>query len=121
MVASGAVTAKARFRAHARRNVRLRVVVWHPRAGWQREAEVTNLGFGGTCVWLTEPLAVGDKVTVSFVAPTLWDPLALPGRVAWVGPATRIETGRAGVAFEPKDPAAVFALFELMGTLTYEI
>jgi Tfp pilus assembly protein PilZ len=100
--------------------VRLSVVVWHPRAGWQREAEVCDLGFGGACIRLTEMLVVGDRVTVSFVAPTLWDPLAIPARVAWVGPATRTEPAKAGVAFEPKEASAMFALFELMGTLSYD-
>ncbi len=114
------MTEQARFRAHARRKVRLRVVVWHPRGGWQREAEVSNLSIGGACVLAKDPLSVGDRVTLSFVAPTLWDPLAIQGKVAWVGPATRLEPARAGVAFEARDPSALFALFELMGSLAYE-
>jgi PilZ domain len=114
------VTVVARFRAHARRKVRLRGVLWHPRAGWQREADVADLGLGGACVRLLETLTVGDRVTLSLVAPTLWDPLAIPGRIAWVGPVTRLEPARAGMAFEPKDAASMFALFELMGTLAYE-
>jgi PilZ domain len=114
------VTEQARFRAHARRKVRLRVVVWHPRAGWQREADVRDLGIGGACLMLKDPLSVGDRVTVSFVAPTLWDPLAIQGRVAWVGPPTFVELSRAGVAFDARDPSALFALFELMGTLDYD-
>jgi hypothetical protein len=120
VIASAQVTAVPRFRAHARRKVRLRGVLWHPRAGWQREAEVANLGLGGACVRLMETLIVGDKVTLSLVTPTLWDPLGVPGRIAWVGPATRLEPGRAGVAFEPTDAAAVFALFEMLGALQYE-
>jgi hypothetical protein len=114
------VTEQARFRAHARRKVRLRVVVWHPRAGWQREADVSDLSVGGACLLAKDALSVGDRVTLSFVAPTLWDPLAIQGRVAWVEAPTRPETSRAGVAFEARDPAALFALFELMGSLAYE-
>jgi hypothetical protein len=94
--------------------VRLRVVVWHPRAGWQREAEVSDLSVGGACLLAKDALAVGDRVTLSFVAPTLWDPLAIQGKVAWV------RASRAGVAFEARDPSALFALFELMGSLAYE-
>lgn len=69
---------------------------------------------------LKESLSVGDRVTLSLVAPTLWDPLAIPGRIAWVGPPTRVEPARAGVAFEPKEAGSVFALFELMVTLAYD-
>jgi len=120
VIASLHVTAVARFRAHARRKVRLRGVLWHPRAGWQREAEVVDLGLGGACVRLMGTLITGDQVTLSLVAPTLWDPLAIPGRIAWAGPPTRVEPARAGVAFEPKDARGMFALFEMMGTLAYE-
>jgi Tfp pilus assembly protein PilZ len=114
------VTAEARFRAHARRKVRLRVVVWHPHAGWQSEADVLNLGLGGACVSLGETPAVGDRVTVAFVTPTLWDPLQLAARVAWIGPATRVEAARAGLAFEPREQGTLYALYELMSTLGYE-
>ena len=114
------MTAVARFRAHARRKVRLRGVLSHAVAGWQRDAEIADLGLGGACVKLSETLAVGDRVTLLLVAPTLWDPLAIPGRVAWVGPPTRLEPARAGVAFEPTDAGSIFALFELMGTLSYD-
>lgn len=120
MVLSRRVTEQPRFRAHARRKVRLRVVVWHPRAGWQREADVSNLSVGGACLLAKEPLSAGDRVTLSFVAPTLWDPLAIQGRVAWVRPAILAEPSRAGVAFEARDPSALFALFELMGSLAYD-
>jgi hypothetical protein len=109
--------APVRYRIHGRRKVNLRVVVWHPRAGWQREADVHDVSLGGACVSLNETLAEGDRVTISFVAPTLWDPLSMNARVVWVGPGTRIDAGRAGVRFEPKDAATVFALFELVGTL----
>jgi hypothetical protein len=121
MVPSPPVSAdRARYRAHARRKVRLRAVVQHVKAGWQRDAIVKDLGLGGACVLVAESMAVGDKVTLSFVAPTLWDPLQIAGRVAWVGPATHLEPPRAGIAFTPRESAAVIALFELMSTLAYE-
>lgn len=106
-----------RFRAHGRRKVRLRVIVWHPRAGWQREAEVVDIGLTGACVALNEPLAPGDRVTISFVAPTLWDPLTMPARIVWVGRGTRLEAVRAGAVFEPKAASDVLALFEMIGSL----
>jgi hypothetical protein len=99
--------------------VRLRVVVWHPHAGWQRDVEVQNIGFGGACVHVADPLALRDDVTLSFVAPSLWDPLAMPGRVAWISPATHVEGARAGIAFLPKEAHGMLALFELLAGLTY--
>ncbi len=81
---------------------------------------MSDLSVGGACLLTREALSEGDRVTLSFVAPTLWDPLAIQGKVAWVGPATRAEPPRAGVAFEARDPSALFALFELMGSLAYE-
>jgi hypothetical protein len=104
---------------HRRRSVRLRAVVTHPSAGWQRDAQVLNLGLGGACLALQEIVVPGERVHVSFVAPTLWDPLALPARVAWTLPPTQHESMRVGVSFEPPDAAAVYALFELMSTLAF--
>ena len=118
------------FRAHARRSVRLRALVTHVGEGWQRQGEVVNLGLGGACVVVDEMLAEGDVISLSFTAPTLWDPLVLRGRVAWVAPrpmgrspsvpAPALEPTRAGVAFEHKTPAGVLALFELVNTISYE-
>ena len=106
------------FRAHARRDVRLRALVTHVSAGWQRQAAVENMGLGGARVLLDERVAPGDSLTLSFTAPTLWDPLLLRARVAWVdagGPPRRV-----GLAFEHKGPEAVFALYELIVALGYE-
>jgi hypothetical protein len=100
------------FRAHARHAVRMHAIVTHVSAGWQRQAQVQNVGLGGACVVVDEPLAAGDAITLSFTAPTLWDPLLLRGRVAWVGGASR----RAGVAFEHRAADAAFALYELIAS-----
>jgi hypothetical protein len=100
--------------------VRLRVIVWHPRAGWQREADVLDIGLGGTAVSLPEPLATGDHVSVSFVAPSRWDPLAMGARVAWVRPATRKTAAHAGLAFEPAEAEAMLAIFELVASAGFE-
>ncbi len=105
------------FRAHARHAVRMHAFVTHVSDGWQRQAQVQNVGLGGACVVVDEPLAKGDAVTLSFTAPALWDPLLLRGRVAWVAaPASR----RAGVAFEHRAADAAFALYELISSLGYE-
>ena len=93
-------------------------IVTHLQAGWQHPAAVVNIGLGGACVLIDDALAIGDVVTLSFTAPTLWDPLVLRARVAWVGPASGPRA--AGVAFEHKATDAVFALYELIVTLGYE-
>ena len=102
------------FRANARRNVRLRARVTHIHAGWQREVEIVDLGLGGACLVLDEFLSAGDPVSISFVSPTLWDPLLVRARVAWVQTATSLREARAGIAFEHKSAASVLALFELV-------
>jgi hypothetical protein len=99
--------------------VRLRALVTHVRLGWQRHAQVVDLGLGGARFVIDELLEVGEIVTLSFVAPTLWDPLVLRARVAWVAldeaPARRV-----GVAFDHKSATAALALFELVATTSYE-
>jgi hypothetical protein len=105
------------FRAHPRREVRLRAVISQPASGWHGEASVYNLSLGGAGVTLSEALPEGERVAVSFLAPSLWDPLTLPARVAWIRAATPQEPTTAGLAFEPKDPLSVLALFELVSTL----
>jgi hypothetical protein len=108
----------APFRAHARKTVRIASIVTHTQAGWQEQAVVENLGLGGARIRVENPLAVGDVVTLSLTAPTLWDPLVLHGRVAWV--ASHGGPWAAGVAFEHKATDAIFALYELIVSLGYE-
>ena len=114
------------FRHFPRQPVNLRASIAHPMAGWQRDIEVIDLGIAGA--GLASPLLLagsteglprfgegfalseGERVTLSFHAPNLWDPLTLTARVAWV----KAESGRAGVAFEHKSPPSVYALFELL-------
>jgi hypothetical protein len=109
-----------RFRQHARRQVRMKANVVSSRAGWERDARVQNLGFGGACIEIGEALTPGDRVTVSFVTPNLWDPLLISAVVCWVKPGPGMEPGRAGLKFEFSHSATVFALFELLGTLDFE-
>jgi hypothetical protein len=106
------------FRAHPRFDARLRVLLTHVHSGWQRHAPVENVGLGGARVLVDERVAVGDSVTLSFTAPTLWDPLVLRARIAWVAPGD--PPYRAGLAFEHKSPEAVIALHELIATMAYE-
>lgn len=99
---------KARFRAHARKLVRLAAVLAHREKGWQRDVIVFDLGLGGACVEASDVLGVGDRVEVSFVTPDRWDPLQVPARVAWTADA------RAGLAFEYASPESTWGVFELL-------
>ena len=101
---------RPRFRAHARKLVRLAAVLAHRERGWQRDVIVFDLGLGGACVEGSEVLGVGDRVQVSFVTADRWDPLQIPARVAWTTPA------RAGLAFEHASPEATWGIFELLAT-----
>jgi hypothetical protein len=92
----------------------------HVQAGWQRYVNIENIGLGGARALLEDKVAPGDTVTLSFTAPTLWDPLVLRSRVAWLSPSTSGAPRRVGLAFEHKSPEAVFALYELIATLGYE-
>jgi hypothetical protein len=109
-------------------------LVTHVQAGWSQQVAVENIGLGGARLVLDAPvghglasglasgppsgIAIGDALTLSFTAPTLWDPLVLGARVAWLAPGSGPRA--AGVAFEHKATDAVFALYELIVTLGYE-
>lgn len=118
--AFGGGSGSGQFRAHARRSARLRALVTHLSEGWQRNADIVNIGLGGACLLIDETLAVDDAISLSFTAPTLWDPLVLRARVAWIEPPRALQPMRAGVAFEHKNAAAALALFELVNTTSYE-
>src|SRR5204862_4190966 len=123
---------------HERRAVRVAVSLQHAETGWQRDAQVTNLGLGGACVELpptaVDPrnpygavvftgteVSLGDTLLIGFVAPSLWDPLEVRARVAWVRARTdHRDVLRFGVAFEHADPPTVMSLFDLMTSLDYE-
>jgi hypothetical protein len=89
-------------------------------AGWQQSAVIVNLSLGGACAVLDERISVDDTVTLSFIAPTLWDPLVLRARVAWVGAASGPGLKRSGVTFDHKSASAMLALFELIAASGYE-
>lgn len=99
---------RPRFRAHARKAVRLAAILVHRDRGWQRDVIVFDLGLGGACVEGNDVLAVGDRVSVAFVTADRWDPLQIAARVAWVA------QGRAGLAFEYASPESTWGVFELL-------
>lgn len=108
------------FRAHTRRHLRAKATLLHQGQGWDRDAVVVDLGFGGACVEVGEVLSPGDRVTLSLVAPNLWDPLLVSGQVAWVRPGNGLAVTAAGVAFDLVHPTTLWAIFEMMGALDYD-
>ncbi|MBX3185810.1 MAG: PilZ domain-containing protein [Labilithrix sp.] len=118
------------FRAHDRRPVRLAVHIAGQRSGAERQAHVIDLSIAGAGIETEEPLVPGDRLSVTFATPTMWDPLVLTAVVAWAhSPRFTAEVdafgrprsiARAGLAFEYPDPSAVLAMFEMLATLGYE-
>lgn len=124
------MAARDHFRAHARRRVDLDATLRGRDAAFSHAARVRDLGLGGACVEVGDPTS-GDArpaagverenaITLEVMAPTLWDPLLLTGRIAWVRRGTPGRPTRAGVRFEHRDPASLFALFQLLGAHIYD-
>jgi hypothetical protein len=132
------MAARDHFRAHGRRRVDLDATLRGREGGFSHVARVRDLGLGGACVELGEPgdpsrvllpgearsVGVGVEreasVTLEVMAPTLWDPLLLGGRIAWVRRGAPGRPTRAGVRFEHREPASLYALFQLLGAHVYD-
>ena len=72
-----------------------------------------DLGMGGARVRCTDPLSEGDLAELTLSAPSLWEPLSLPVRVAWVR--DELE-GRVvmGLHFQPNSGIQLLVLAELL-------
>jgi PilZ domain-containing protein len=81
---------------------------------------ILNLSLAGACIESTAPFGKGARVMLEIVAPTLWDPLVLRGRVVWTsdsgGPSPR-----AGLHFEHQEAGHAFALYELLSAQGYDM
>lgn len=117
------------FRAHSRRRTDLRAVLRDHTGALAHGAQIKNLGLGGACVELSGGVAdlmsrggfdLEASVTLEVTAPSLWDPLTLRGKVAWIRHASPGSPTRAGLRFEHRDAGALYALFQLLGTHGYE-
>jgi hypothetical protein len=140
--AAGAEPA-SHFRAHGRRLVRLNVTLRAERAvtpqpigspqppgDWERSGTIVDLTLAGAGVETDEPLVLGERVSVAFATPTLWDPLILTAVVAWANPARHIQgvdmlgrprsSARAGLAFDYPTPDATLAMFEMLVAIGFE-
>ena len=119
------MAARDHFRAHARRRVDLDATLRGRGGGFSHDARVRDLGLGGACVEISElqgaaGLEREGVVTLEVMAPTLWDPLLLGGRIAWIRRGGQGRPTRAGVRFEHRDPGALYALFQLLGAHVYD-
>jgi hypothetical protein len=110
--------------------VRLGVVLRSERGGWERSATIIDIHIAGAGIETDEPLQRGERVTVAFATPTLWDPLVLTASVAWAHPlraTNEIDAlgrprglARAGLAFDYPTPDATFAMFEMLVAIGFE-
>jgi len=114
------MAARERFRATARRRVDVPVSVRTLASAHDLPANLVNLGLAGACLELGEALVPGSDLTLEVRTPTLWDPLELPGRVAWARWNASTEVARVGVHFEHHHPASLFSLFELLGSQDFD-
>ncbi len=107
-----------RFRALARKPVSLGATVSHVHAGWRLDARVTDLSLGGARVLLVgKALTAGDRVKLSLMAPTLWDPIELNAVVAWQHPAE--DRTAVGMWFEGHREEDLLSLFDLLATVVF--
>lgn len=76
-----------------------------------------DLSLGGACLETSELVEPGIRITVEILVPTLWDPLVLQGRVAWVR--REQEKVKMGVEIEHRAGGPLFALLELLAAHAY--
>jgi len=116
------------FRAHGRVSVQIRALL-RPTGAPELAVKIRDLGFGGAGVELVDStprpasdatstpldLETGTSVVLEVVAPVLWDPLYLSGRVAWSGSKTSSDQPvRAGISFDQLGATTLLSLFDLI-------
>jgi len=106
------------FRACGRRRVDLSARMRHGSSGDRLDVRITDLSLLGACVEVGRPLLPGTAVSIEIMAPTLWDPLILHGKVAW-GRLSGPRVARAGVRFASDDASQLLALLDLIEALDY--
>lgn len=108
------------FRAHGRRQVDLTASLQKPPVEGTQRIRIVNLSLGGACIEGGESFGKGASVMLEIVAPTLWDPLVLRGRVVWTSEPTG-PSPRAGLHFEHRESSLTFALYELLSAQGYDV
>ncbi len=120
------------FRAHGRKPVTLRAALRGdspasgkstPSLATEDNASIRNLGLGGACVELPldseaegQLLRLDAAIHLEVMSPTLWDPLVLRGRIAWLRRSTADRAARVGIRFEHQEEGSLFALFQLLAS-----
>jgi hypothetical protein len=116
------MVANDHFRAHGRRRVALVAVLRSRAAEGSLDARVCDLGLGGAGLELESDalwLEAGAEISLEVMAPTRWDPLVVRGEIAWLE-TTPGGALRAGVRFELREAAPLYALFQLLGAHAYD-
>lgn len=115
------------FRAHARFRIELGGTLSSTSRPLAHEVRIRDLGLGGAGLELSTAslaavpaFAVDAEVTLVLRAPMLWDPLALPGRIAWLRDTDGEGPLRVGVCFDHADSGKVYALFQLLSAPAFD-
>jgi len=108
------------FRAHGRRQVDLTASLQRPPVEGIERIRIVNLSLAGACIESSASFGNGTAVMLEIVAPTLWDPLILRGRVVWSS-ATPGPSPRIGLHFEHREAGLTFALYELLSAQDYDV
>jgi hypothetical protein len=136
------MAARDHFRAHARRRVDLAATLRGRDGSFHQDVRIRDLGLGGACIEVasSDEAALGRPVgvvpggapvksgaldrelpvTIEVMAPTLWDPLVLSGKIAWIRRGAQGRSTRAGLRFEHREGSALYALFQLLGAQGFE-
>jgi PilZ domain len=111
---------RERFRATARRRVDVPVSIRAAEEREDRPANLLDLSLTGASLELGEALVPGVVVTLEIRTPMLWDPLRLPGQIAWAHWNTEAGIARVGIRFDHKSSTPLFSLFELLCSQGFE-
>jgi hypothetical protein len=108
-------------RAHGRRRTALSAILQWPSGEGEISARVVDLSLAGACLEVPRPLMQGTRLVIDIVAPTLWDPLVLPGTAVWARAGRGKDPSRVGVQFDHPDGRLLFALFELLSAHDFDL
>ncbi len=124
------MAARDYFRAHGRVPVKIDAVL-RQQGDVLLPLTIRDLGFGGAGIEIADPtfssakqetsasldLATGNPVVLELVAPVLWDPLLLPGKIVWsVEKTSTNQTTRAGIRFDPLGATTLLSLFDVLSS-----
>lgn len=123
MVRSGAasMTSRDHFRAHARYPVDLGATIRARIGGATTPVRLRDLSLGGAGFEVLDSRAAPSPtfereapMIIEIVLPSLWDPIALRGKIAWFRRGGADRPARVGLRFEHRDPATVHSLLRLL-------